>query len=122
MPSRKTKTKPDQLAPAVQEPLADGLLRNAVQDMTAIMQRVIQLSQGEINLADLLDVLEGISEASTRLATLLRAERELAEGNTFDQELRQAVAGLFIPDAEQAAKVEDTRLRDTSRDPQAGGA
>ncbi len=72
------------------------LLRPAALDLVALMNRVKQMSEADLKLSDVLDVLEGIGRAATRLANLLQAEQELAEGgDDLGEEIDQAIAELF---------------------------
>ncbi len=50
---------------------------------------------GEAKLSDVLDVLEAIGRAATRLATLLKVEQELGTGDDLGEEFDQAIAELF---------------------------
>jgi hypothetical protein len=71
------------------------LLRPAALDLVALMNRVKQMSEADLKLSDVLDVLEGMGRASTRLANLLQAEQELGAGDDRDEAIDQAIAELF---------------------------
>ncbi len=71
------------------------LLRPAAHDLVALMNRVKQMSEADLKLSDVLDVLEGIGRASTRLANLLQAEQELGAGDDLDEAIDQAISELF---------------------------
>ena len=74
---------------------AIDLLHPAVLDLIELMKRAKQMSDEKVELSAVLKVLAGIGRASTHLATLLKAEQQLAEGSDLGQEVDEAIAELF---------------------------
>ncbi len=75
---------------------AKELLRPAMDDLKALMEKAKQMIGAEAKLEDVLDVLEGFGRASTRIARLLKAEQELAGGgDDLEEEIDQAINELF---------------------------
>jgi len=74
---------------------AVDLLHPAALDLIELMKRAKRMADEKVELSEVLDVLEGIGKASTRLATLLKAEQQLAEGSDLGQEVDEAIAELF---------------------------
>ncbi len=74
---------------------ASEMLHAATNDLKALMDKVKQMSEADLKLNDVLNVLEGIGRAATRLANLLKAEEELAGGSDLGSEVDEAIAELF---------------------------
>ncbi len=74
---------------------AADLLRPAMDDLKALMERAKLMIGAEAKLSDVLDVLEGIGRAATRLANLLQAEQELGIGDDLGDEFDRAIAEMF---------------------------
>ncbi len=74
---------------------ATDLLRPAMDDLKALMELAKQMIGAEAQLREVLDVLEGIGRAATRMANLLQAEQELGTGDDLGEEIDQAIAELF---------------------------
>ncbi len=64
-------------------------------DLKILMERAKQMIGAEAKLSEVLDVLEGIGRAATRLANLLQAEQELGAGDDLGEEIDQVIAELF---------------------------
>ncbi len=65
---------------AIQEnrsPQNSGVLRNEIQMIRGIMQRVLPLIDEVCSLQEMLKLLDSLSMASTRLATLLKTDVQL---------------------------------------------
>ncbi len=74
---------------------AADLLRPAMDDLKALMERAKQMIGADARLSDVLDVLEGIGRAATRLANLLQAEQDLGSGDDLRGEIDQAIAEML---------------------------
>ena len=74
---------------------AVDLLHPAALDLIELMHRAKQMADEKVELCEVLEVMEGIGKASTRLATLLKAEQQLAEGSDLGREVDEAIAELF---------------------------
>ncbi len=74
---------------------ASELLRPAMDDLKALMEPAKQMIGAEAQLSEVLDVLEGIGRAATRMANLLQAEQELGTGDDLGDEIDRAIAEMF---------------------------
>ncbi len=74
---------------------AADVLRPAMDDLKALMEQAKQMIGAEARLKDVLDVLEGIGRAATRMANLLQAEQELGAGDDLGDEIDQAIAEML---------------------------
>ena len=60
------------------------------------MVKARQMSENaDLKLGDVLEVLDQIGKAATRLVTLIKAEQELVSGSDLDLEINQAIKELF---------------------------
>ncbi len=80
---------------AAEKARAAELLRPAMDDLKALMEQAKQMIGADAKLSEVLDVLEGIGRAATRMANLLQAEQELGTGDDLGDEIDQAIAELF---------------------------
>ncbi len=75
---------------------ATDLLPSATDDLKALMDRANQMSEEtDLQLGEVLEVLDEIGKAATRLANLLKAEQELTSGGDLGLEIHQALKELF---------------------------
>ncbi len=74
---------------------ASDLLRPAMDDLKALMDQAKQMIGANARLSEVLDVLEGIGRAATRLANLLQAEQELGTGDDLGEEFDRAIAEML---------------------------
>lgn len=87
--TRRKNTPPDEKTRAI------DILRPAVLDLVAVMDRVKNLAGENLTFAELMDLLDGIGKSSTRLATLLKTELQLADSSQASKDFDEAVADLF---------------------------
>ena len=64
---------------------ASEIVRGEIVALLDLIDRLMELSEEQDSLKDLLNLLEGIGRASTRLVTLLKAERDLTVSQSKDQ-------------------------------------
>jgi hypothetical protein len=73
---------------------ASSILRSEVKNLLVLIDRVKAVSEDKDSFKDVLDLLEGISRTSTRLVTLLKAEKELTNGQSKSEALVEAATRL----------------------------
>ena len=74
---------------------ASEIVRGEIVALLDLIDRLMELSEEQDSLKDLLNLLEGIGRASTRLVTLLKAERDLTVSQSKDQALIEAAARVL---------------------------
>ncbi len=75
---------------------ANEMLPAATDALKATLDRASQMSEkADLKLGDVLEVLDEIGKAATRLVTLIRAEQELTGGSDLHAEIDQAIQELF---------------------------
>lgn len=95
MTTRKTKTSRQKGQSPDENTRPIDILRPAVLDLVAVMDRAVNMADESLTLNQVLDLLDGIGKTSARLATILKAEQQLAEGGKNMEAFDQAVAELF---------------------------
>lgn len=74
---------------------AAGDLSGQIAALQQLMARLEQMADHETTFAELVDFMEKYSRSSTRLATLLRAQRDLAEEQGVGAALSQALDNVL---------------------------
>jgi len=70
-------------------------LQDEIGMLRMVMRQVMSLADDGRSLNDLLHILDSLSQASTRLASLLKAERALGEEQELGSALNQALAEVI---------------------------
>jgi hypothetical protein len=90
--SRKSKNSPKV---ATDGPAASAGLNEQIELLGDLFQQVrVRLQSEDLSLEDLLAALDSLSRSCTRLAALLKVQRELAAAAPGDNEVRQLVLDL----------------------------
>ncbi|MCD6476336.1 MAG: hypothetical protein J7K85_08785 [Anaerolineaceae bacterium] len=76
-------------------PQSSGVLRNEIQMIRGIMQRVMPLINEGCSLQEMLKLLDSLSMASTRLATLLKTDLQLSQKDDLADALNEALAEML---------------------------
>ena len=76
-------------------PQNSGVLRNEIQMIRGIMQRVMPLVNEGCSLQEMLKLLDSLSMASTRLATLLKTDVQLSQKDDLADALNEALAEML---------------------------
>jgi hypothetical protein len=87
-PEKKDRSTPRRAGTPVQEA---SELREEIAMLRGVMRRVEALTADDCSLAELLRILSTLGQASTRLATLLKAEKMLDASQDVSQVLNQAI-------------------------------
>lgn len=101
--SRPSSTYKNELWSSEKEP-ESGSLQEEINMLRTLMRLVETLANEGKPVGELLKLLDILGKSSTRLASLLRAQRELCEekefGSVFNQALSEVIKELGISDAE----------------------
>ena len=76
-------------------PSLSSELCEEIRMVRAVMQLVMSMTDEPHTLAELLKLLDSLSMASTRLATLLKADRQLSKTEDLSEALNEALAELL---------------------------
>ena len=95
----------------------NGILSGEIRSLQALAKRVAEKGNDDnVSLTDLLKIVEFHGRASTRLATLLRAERDLDDAPSTNDLLEQAIQEVLAEmRAEDAPLVNVPRLTPAGR-------
>lgn len=91
-----TATQPPSPEGLAQDPLATGALAVEIRMVREVIRRAKEMAEEEEpSLKDYLKLMEGLSLASTRVASLLKTDRQLNEGSDFTNVIDEALAELY---------------------------
>ncbi|MCD4753756.1 MAG: hypothetical protein K8R40_11850 [Anaerolineaceae bacterium] len=76
-------------------PKDSGVLRNEIQMIRGIMHRVMPLVDEGCSLQEMLKLLDSLSMASTRLATLLKTDLQLSQKDDLADALNEVLAEML---------------------------
>ena len=104
---RKTAADPGRVPGA--QPCGD--LREEIDMLRGLIQRVVSLAEGGRELEELLGILEKVGRASTRLATLLKTQQTLQNQDDLFDVLNQVIDEVLLEKrADLERKAEQKRL------------
>ncbi|KPL74097.1 hypothetical protein ADN00_13910 [Ornatilinea apprima] len=88
-----------------------GDLREEIDMLRGLIQRVVSLAEGGRELEELLGILEKVGRASTRLATLLKTQQTLQNQDDLFDVLNQVIDEVLLEKrADLERKAEQKRL------------